>query len=339
MDLEHGQYSFIAEVKTRIRQAQYEALKAVNVQLIDLYWEIGKSIAEKQSESWGKSIVSTLSAELQKEFPGVGGFSTANLWLMAQFYSEYQGVVNLVPLVREISWSKHITILKKCKDDLQRQFYIQATSRFGWTKNVLIHQIENETYEKYLLNQTNFDRTLPEDVRHQAHLAVKDEYTFDFLNLSEQHSESQLETALVQNIRNFLLEIGHPFTFVGNQFKVQAGSKEYFIDLLLYHRQLQCLVAVELKIGEFMPEYKGKMEFYLSILNETVKLPHEKDAIGIIICKDKDRTVVEYSLKTSTMPIGVATYTTTAKLPSQYKELLPGREEIASKIDEYFGLK
>ena len=180
---------------------------------------------------------------------------------------------------------------------------------------------------------------MPEDVKHQAFLAVKDEYTFDFLNLSEQHSESQLETALVQNIRNFLLEIGHPFTFVGNQFKVQAGSKEYFIDLLLYHRQLQCLVAVELKIGEFMPEYKGKMEFYLSILNETVRLPHENDAIGIIICKEKDRTVVEYSLKTSNMPIGVATYTTTAKLPSQYKELLPGREEIASKIEEYFGLK
>lgn len=339
MEITNERYSFIAEVKTKVRKAQYEALKAVNVQLIDLYWEIGKSIAEKQSESWGKSIVATLSEELQKEFPGVGGFSTANLWLMAQFYSEYQGVVNLVPLVREISWSKHITILKKCKDDLQRQFYIQATRRFGWTKNVLIHQIENETYEKYLLNQTSFDRTLPEDLKHQAHLAVKDEYTFDFLNLSEEHSESQLETALVKNIRNFLLEIGHPFTFVGNQFKVQAGSKEYFIDLLLYHRQLQCLVAVELKIGEFMPEYKGKMEFYLSILNESVKLPHENDAIGIIICKEKDRTVVEYSLKTSNMPIGVATYTTTGKLPSQYKELLPGRDEIASKIEEYFGLK
>lgn len=339
MDLINEGYSFIAEVKTKVRQAQYEALKAVNVQLIDLYWEIGKSIAEKQSESWGKSIVASLSEELQKEFPGVGGFSTANLWLMAQFYSEYQCVTNLVPLVREISWSKHITILKKCKDDLQRQFYIQATSKFGWTKNVLIHQIENETYEKYLLNQTSFDRTLPEDLKHRAHLAVKDEYTFDFLNLSEEHSESQLETALVKNIRNFLLEIGHQFTFVGNQFKVQAGSKEYFIDLLLYHRQLQCLVAVELKIGEFMPEYKGKMEFYLSILNESVKLSHENDAIGIIICKEKDRTVVEYSLKTSNMPIGVATYTTMAKLPSKYKELLPGREEIASKIDEYFGMK
>ena len=339
MDITNERYSFIAEVKTKVRQAQYEALKAVNVQLIDLYWEIGKSIAEKQSESWGKSIVATLSEELQKEFPGVGGFSTTNLWLMAQFYSEYQGVVNLQPLVGEISWTKHIVILSKCKDDLQRQFYIQATSKFGWTKNVLMHQIENETYEKYLLNQTSFDRTLPEDLKQQAHLAVKDEYTFDFLNLSEEHSESQLETALVKNIRNFLLEIGHPFTFVGNQFKVQAGSKEYFIDLLLYHRQLQCLVAVELKIGEFMPEYKGKMEFYLSILNESVKLPHENDAIGIIICKEKDRTVVEYSLKTSTMPIGVATYTTTAKLPSQYKELLPGREEIAAKIEEYFGLK
>lgn len=201
---------------------------------------------------------------------------------------------------------------------------------------MLIHQIENKTYEKYLLNQTNFDQTLPESIKQQAHLAIKDEYTFDFLNLAEAHSESQLENALVQNIRNFLLEIGNQFTFIGNQFKVKAGDKEYFIDLLLYHRQLQCLIAIELKIGDFIPEYKGKIEFYLTILNETVKLPHENDAIGIIICKEKDRTVVEYSLKSSNMPIGVTTYTTSAKLPRRYQEMLPDREEIIKKINEYF---
>ncbi|HEV7351183.1 PDDEXK nuclease domain-containing protein [Telluribacter sp.] len=339
MELSALQHSFIAEIKAKVRQAQYEALQAVNVQLINLYWEIGRSIADRQAESWGKTLVPTLSRELQKEFPGVGGFSEGNLWLMAQFYSEYQGVINLVPLVREISWSKHISILKKCKDNLEREFYIRATRKFGWTKNVLIHQIENKAYEKYLLNQTNFEKTLPDAIKNQAHLAVKDEYTFDFLDLAGEHSTSQLEGALVQNIRNFSLEIGHQFTFVGNQFKIQAGSREYFIDLLLYHRQLQCLVAIELKIGEFMPEYKGKMEFYLSVLNDKVKLPHENDAIGIIICKEKDRTVVEYSLKTSTMPIGVATYTTTAKLPRQYQDLLPDKQEITDKINEYFGEK
>lgn len=331
------QTSFISDIKAKIRQAQYEALKIVNVHLINLYWEIGKSISEKQSESWGKAIVPTLSKELQKEFPGVGGFSTTNLWLMAHFYKEYQGIENLQPLVGEISWTKHTVILNKCKDNLERKFYILATKKYGWTKNVLIHQIENKTYEKYLLNQTNFEQTLPDSIKNQAHLAVKDEYTFDFLNLSEEHSESQLENALVQNIRSFLLEMGNQFTFVGNQFKLEIDSKEYFIDLLLYHRQLQCLVAVELKIGEFIPEYKGKMEFYLSILNDKIKLPNENDSIGIIICKEKNRTVVEYSLKSSRMPIGVASYKTSAQLPKEYKKLLPSEKEIVKRINENFG--
>jgi len=332
------QINFIAEIKAKIRQAQYEALKIVNVHLINLYWEIGKSISEKQSESWGKSIVPTLSKELQKEFPGVGGFSTTNLWLMAQFYNEYQGVSNLQPLVGEISWTKHIVILNKCKDNLERQFYILATKKYGWTKNILIHQIENKNYEKYLLNQTNFEQTLPDSTKNQAYLAVKDEYTFDFLGLADEYNESELEKLLVQNIRKFLLEMGYQFTFIGNQFRLEISGKEYFVDLLLYHRQLQCLVAVELKIGEFMPEYKGKMEFYLSVLNDEVKLPHENDSIGIIICKEKDRTIVEYSLKTSQMPIGVATYTTSSVLPKEYKKLLPEEKEIIKRINESFGL-
>ena len=336
MSIEKLQIGFIAEIKQKIRQAQYEALKAVNVELINLYWEIGKSISEKQSESWGKSIVPTLSKELQNEFPGIGGFSIGNLWLMAQFYSEYHAIEFLVPLVREISWSKHITILKKCKNNQERQFYILSTKKFGWTKNILIHQVENKTFEKYLLNQTNFEQTLNENIKNQAILAVKDEYTFDFLALSEQHSERELEQALIQNIRNFLLEMGFQFSFLGNQFLLQVDNNEYFIDLLLYHRQLQCLVAIELKIGDFLPEYKGKMEFYLSVLNDKVKLPNENDSIGIIICKEKNRTIVEYSLKTSTQPIGVATYTLTKQLPKQYQNLLPNGKEISDKINKYF---
>lgn len=185
---------------------------------------------------------------------------------MAQFYSEYQSVENLQPLVAEISWTKHIVILNKCKDSLERQFYILSTKKFGWTKNVLIHQIENKTYEKYLLNQTNFDNTLPETIKNQAVLAVKDEYIFDFLELSDKHSERELELALIQNIRNFLLEMGHFYTFVGNQFRLAVADKEYSIDLLLYHRQLQCLIAIDLKVGEFIPEYKCKMEYYLTVL-------------------------------------------------------------------------
>lgn len=336
MNIEESQHKFIADIKQKVRQAQYDALKVVNTQLINLYWVIGKSIAEKQSESWGKSIVPTLSVELQNEFHGISGFSTTNLWLMAQFYTEYQGVANLQPLVGEISWTKHIVILNKCKDNLERQFYILSTKKFGWSKNVLIHQIENKTFEKYLNNQTNFENTLSDKIKKQAHLAVKDEYTFDFLNLANEHSESELEQALIQNIRTFLVELGHNFAFIGNQYKVTVNDKEYFIDLLLYHRQLQCIIAIELKIGEFMPEYKGKMEFYLSVLNDTIKLPHENEAIGIIICKSKDRTIVEYSLKTSKMPIGVATYNTSNKLPDEYKNLLPSTIEISDKINQYF---
>ena len=175
----------------------------------------------------------------------------------------------------------------------------------------------------------------PKKIKNQAHLAIKDEFTFDFLNLTNEHSEIELEQALIQNIRSFLIELGDSYTFVGNQFKVVVSNKDYFIDLLLYHRQLKSLVAIDLKIGDFLPEYKGKMEFYLSILNDKVKLPHENDAIGIIICKNKDRTIVEYSLKSSLMPIGVATYTTSNKLPKNYKKLLPSEDEISTKIDNY----
>ena len=332
VNIEAHQLLFIAEIKDKVRQAQYDALKAVNVHLINLYWELGKSISEKQALGWGKAIVPTLSKELQNEFPNMGGFSTTNLWYMVQFYNEYQSQENLQPLVGEISWSKHIVILSKCKDSQQRQFYILATKKFGWTKDVLIHQVENKTYEKYLLNQTNFDVALPEKTKQQAYLAVKDHYTFDFLELANEHSEYELEQALIKNIRQFLLEMGHNFTFVGSQYKLCVEGNEYKIDLLLYHRSLQCLVAIDLKIGEFAPEHKGKMEFYLTVINDTVKLPHENPAIGIIICKSKKRMVVEYSLKTAAMPIGVATYHTASTLPEAYKSLLPSAETISQKL-------
>lgn len=252
---------------------------------------------------------------------------------MARFYTEYQSNEILQPLVAEISWSKHIVILTKCKDNRQRQFYILATKKFGWTKDVLINKIELETYEKYLLGQNNFDKTLPENIRNQAILAVKDEYTLGFMGLDDEHSEYELEQAIVKNIRAFLMEFGTDFSFIGNQYRIEIEDKEYFIDLLLYSRRLQAMIAIELKIGEFKPEYKGKMEFYLNVLNDTVKLPHENPAIGIIICKSKKRMIVEYALKSSTMPIGIATYNLSSELPDAYKELLPDSEEIARKIE------
>ena len=333
--IQQNDYSqFLVEIKERIRSAQYEAMKAVNKEMIALYWDIGKSIVDKQQQlGWGKAIVETLSKDLQNEFPGIRGFGASNLWSMAQFFSEYEQSTILQPLVGEISWSKHLAIMFKCKDEQERQFYILATKKFGWTKDLLINKIEAKNYEKYLVGQTNFESTLPDTIKNQAVLAVKDDYTFDFLNLGEEHSEAELEQALIQNIRSFLVEFGTDFTFVGNQYRIEIEGEEYFIDLLLYHRKLQAMVAVELKIGKFLPEYKGKMEFYLNVLNDTVKLPHENPSIGIIICKSKKRTIVEYALKDSNQPIGIATYSLTSELPDSYQEILPDGEEIARKIN------
>lgn len=302
--------------------------------MIALYWEVGKRITEQQTAlGWGKSVVENLSRDIQKEFPGIQGFGVRNMWDMARFYAEYQSNEILQPLVAEISWSKHIVILTKCKETRQRQFYILATKKYGWTKDVLINKIEAKTYENYLLGQSNFDITLPDSIKNQAILALKDEYTFDLVGLAEEHSEYELEQAIIKNIRAFLMEFGTDFSFIGNQYRLEVDGKEYFIDLLLYNRRLQAMIAIELKIGEFQPEYKGKMEFYLNILNDTVKLPHENPAIGIIICKSKSRMIVEYALKSSNMPIGVATYSLSSELPEAYKKLLPTSEEIAKKIE------
>jgi predicted nuclease of restriction endonuclease-like (RecB) superfamily len=328
---DYGQ--FLADLKSRIRQAQYRALRAANAELLTLYWEIGESIHNKQEQvGWGKSVVQNLARDLQTEFPGRNGFSTQNLWFMRQLYSEYRDRPKLQPLVREISWSKNLVIMARCKDDLEREFYLKATARFGWTKSVLQHQIDNQSYQKYLLNQTNFDQTLPAELSAQASLAIKDEYTFDFLELAEEHSERQLELALLKNVRRFLSEMGGMFTFVGSQHRLEVGGQEYFVDLLLFHRQLRALIAIDLKIGSFEPEHKGKMEFYLEALDVQERLAEENPPIGIIICRDKNKTVVEYALRTAARPIGVATYTITPTLPEAYRDQLPSPAAIAERL-------
>jgi predicted nuclease of restriction endonuclease-like (RecB) superfamily len=328
-----GYEALLSEVKQRIQTAQYNALKVVNKELLNLYWDLGKTIAERQDVGGrGAAVVAKLSEDLMSEFGAKSGFSARNLHYMRTFYLEYKDLGSLQPLVAEISWSKHIVILSQCKQPLEREFYLRSTARFGWTKNVLIHQVENKTYEKYLLNDTNFDQTLPAAVAKQARLAVKDHYTFEFLGLAEQHAERELEQALLANVKHFLAEMGANFTFISNQYRLTVGGNDYFIDLLLYHRQLKSLIAIELRIGEFQPEHKGKMEFYLTALNEQVKLPDENEAIGIIICKSKNKTVVEYALKTAMLPIGVATYSLTPHLPENYRNLLPSEDEIASRL-------
>ncbi|MFN6526823.1 YhcG family protein [Nostoc sp. ChiSLP03a] len=324
----------LMEIKQRIRSAQYEALKAVNREMINLYWDIGQIIiTQQQGASWGKSVVEQLAKDLQAEFPGISGFSAANLWRMRLFYESYVNNEKLAPMVREIGWSHNLVIVEKCKDNLEREFYIRMTRKFGWTKNVLIHQIENQTYEKTLLNQTNFDKTVPAEIRNQLKLAVKDEYTFDFLELADEHSERQLEQAILARVEPFLQEMGGRFTFVGSQYRLKVGDKEFFIDLLLYHRQLKCLVAIELKTGEFLPEYVGKMQFYLAALDDLSRFPDENLSIGIILCKSKDKTIVEYALRESNKPIGIATYKLFSTLPQELKNQLPAPEQVAKLLE------
>jgi predicted nuclease of restriction endonuclease-like (RecB) superfamily len=325
----------LGEIKERIRSAQYEALRKVNRELISLYWDIGRLIVERQRDAgWGKSVVETLADDLQAEFPGIAGFSARNIWRMRNFYLTYHANEKLPPLVAEIGWSHNLLIMEKCKDDQEREFYLRMTRRFGWTKNVLTHQIENNTYEKTMLGQTNFEETLPEEIRGQATLAVKDEYTFDFLELGDEHSERQLETAILGRIEPFLREMGGVFSFIGSQYRLEVGDQEYFVDLLLHHRRLRCLVAIELKIGEFLPEYVGKMQFYLATLDDKIRMQDENPSIGIILCKSKNKTIVEYALRESTKPISVASYRIVSTLPEELRGQLPAPNQVSKLLED-----
>ncbi len=324
----------LAALKERVRSAQYAALKAVNAELVGLYWDIGCMLVERQTDAgWGKGVVQQLSIDLQQAFPGVGGFSASNLWRMKAFFEAYRDQEKLAPLVREIGWSHNLVILERCSDALQREFYLRMTRKFGWSKNVLIHQISNQSYEKSLLGQTNFDKALPAELRAQAKLAIKDEYTFDFLELGDEHSERELERALIWKIEDFLRTLGGMFAFMGSQYRLEVDGREFFIDLLLFHRRLRCLVAIELKVGEFQPEFVGKMQFYLAALDRQVRQSDENPSIGIILCKEKSRTIVEYALHDANKPIGVATYEITQTLPKDLAGQLPPPEAIAALLE------
>ncbi len=222
---------------------------------------------------------------------------------------------------------------------MQRFFGTRVLYKNGyqirWTKNVLVHQVEGKSYEKFLLGQTNFDKTLPEKYKHQAKLAVKDEYSFEFLELGEEYSERELELAIMRNMRKFLMEMGGDFTFVANQYKLSL-EEDFYIDILLYHRRLKSLVAIELKTGKFKAAYAGTMNLYLAVLNDTVKLEDENPSIGIIVCKEKSRTTVEYALKEINLPIGVTTYKVTPTLPRDYKKYLPSPETIINSLEGMF---
>jgi len=333
-----GYGTLLADIKQRVRAAQYAVLRTVNRGMISLYWDIGRMIIERQKgNTWGNAVVERLSVDLRLEFPGVRGFSASNLWRMRHFYERYRENEKLAQLVREIAWGQNTVIFEARMDDMEREFYLRMTRKFGWSRAVLILNIEAQTYRKYLANQTNFDATVPENVRSQAKLAVKDEYTFDLMELGEEHSEKELERALISKVSRFLTEMGGFFAFVGSQYRLEVEGQEYFIDILLYHRHLKCLVAVELKVGEFMPEYVGKMQFYLAALDSLVKTADENPSIGIVICKSKKRMIVEYSLRESKKPIGVSTYKVFKAVPDKLKGELPSPAQVALLLEEGFG--
>lgn len=246
---------------------------------------------------------------------------------MAQFYATYSESENLVPLVREIPWTHNTIILKRIKTHPERSYYLERCCSEKWSKAQLIREIENKAHLNFQHAQISFSENAM-----LKSLNLKDKYLFDFLQLQANHSERELERGLINNVQKFLLEMGNQFSFIGSQFKLELAGNEYFIDLLLFHRTLQCLIAIELKVGEFMPEYKGKMEFYLALLNDTVRLPHENDSVGIIICKSKNRTIVEYSLKKSNYPIGVSSYFTSTELPKELTSQLPSLDAIRKSL-------
>lgn len=327
--------SFLHDVKSQIVASQHKALQSVNKQLVELYWYIGQSIVEKQKQNgWGDSVIMGLAQDLQIAFPGIKGFSARNLWKMRDLYVSYVDFEKLPPLVAEISWTNNLLILEKCSEMIEREFYLRMAKKYGWSKTVLANHIENQSYEKTILSQHNFDVAVPVELKIHNQLLLKDEYTFDFLELGNDYSERQLENAISIRIDAFLQEMGGVFAFMGRQFRVEVSGKEYFIDLLLYHRNLKCLVAIELKIDEFIPEYMGKMQFYLRALDTTMKRPDENPSIGIILCRTKDRATVEYALYDAHKPIGVASYTIMKKLPKELSDELPSLEQIRKLIDE-----
>ncbi|MBI1835925.1 MAG: DUF1016 domain-containing protein [Flavobacteriia bacterium] len=326
---------FLQEIKNKVIESRNDAAKSVNRSFINVYWFIGQMIINKQQQlGWGKSVVELLSKDLKIAFPEMSGFSPQNLWLARQFYLEYNESVILQQLVGEIPWGHNILIMQKVKDENERRFYVEATGKLGWTRDVLLNQIKANAYKSLVIEKShNFHKTLPEHFAEQADEMLKSRVNLEFLGIAQPVLERDLEKRLLLKLKNFLIEMGYGFCFIGSQYRVVLGNKEYFIDLLFYHRFLKCLVAIELKTGSFKPEYAGKMDFYLELLNDTEKATDDNPSIGIILCAEKDKLEVEVSLRTKTNPIGVTTYQLYPQIPEDYKGQLPTSEELQRIFD------
>jgi predicted nuclease of restriction endonuclease-like (RecB) superfamily len=358
--MEKAYKDWLIELKKKVRTAQLKAAVAVNTELIMLYWELGKMITEKQT-AWGSKFLEQLSQDLRTEFPDMQGFSERNLKYCRQFYQFYfpsigQLVVaqldqanqtNDTPQivnpedfntlfrqqpVAQIPWGHNILIFSKSKSADEAEFYVGQTLQNGWSRNILSLQINANLFQRQGKAVHNFQNTLPEITSDLAHQLIKDPYQFDFLALTDNYKERELEHALVNNITNFLLELGSGFAYIGRQVPLIIGDQEYFIDLLFYHLKLRAYVVVELKTTDFIPEYAGKLSFYLSAANELLKHPTDNPTIGLLICKNKNNIIAEYALKDINQPIGVSEYQLSKLFPEEFKSSLPTIEEIEKEL-------
>ena len=326
---------FFNELKIRIERARGDAARTVNKELIGLYYDIGKRILEKQEAlGWGRSVIQTLSNDLSNTFHGAQGFSPQNLWLMRQFVLEYRSLPKLQPLAGELPWTHNVLVMQKVKQPEARAFYLRSAAQFGWSKNVLLNQIKAKAYQRSVKDgkSHNFRRTLPRNIALKAEDVLKSAYDLGFLGITAAHDERLLEDKLIERVQQFILELGYGFCFVGRQHRLKLGKKEYYVDLLFYHRFLHALVAIELKVGEFEPEHAGKMDFYLNLLNDKERATTDNPSIGIILCAEKSGLEVEYSLRSKANPIGVAEYTITRKLPKNLSGKLPTAQELESAL-------
>lgn len=319
-----------------IQQARYKMLTAVATETVRLYWQIGKTVSQKTTEEkWGAGVVEKLAKDLQTEFPGIRGFSARNLRYMKTFYETYQDNQKLQPLVAEIGWVQNCMIIEKCKDDLQREFYLKKTKQMGWSKLDLQRNIKGDLYHNQLLSQNNFEKTISTDIKSRVAWEFVDDYNIELINPDQPIAEKDLENGIVNNIIKFLSEMGGSFAFVGRQFRVEYRDKEYFIDLLFFNLTLNCYVVFELKAREFDPKDLGQLQMYLLATNQTLKKPEQRDTIGILICKEKDRVVVEYLLKSQTQPLGIAAYNQHQDIPKEIAQHLPSEEEIIKRLTNF----
>lgn len=319
------------EIKERINQARYLSLKAVNKELILAYLEIGKLISERVANGWGDAVVDKLSRDLQSEYPGVKGFSKRNLRRMKYIYELSSQNVILPQLVAKLPWGHTDYIFTKIKQPEQIHFYLQKCAERGWSRSVLEEEIRFDAFAKARAFQNNFTQTIEPQQLADYRLEFSDEYDLSFLELQDTHTERQLEQAMVVNIAKTLGRFGNDFAFMGRQFRLELDEKEYFVDLLFYHRRLKCMLALELKATEFKPEHSQQLSWYLHLLDKTVKYADDKPSIGILLCKSKSKVTVEYALELVNRPLGVATYTYT-QLPADIAQFLPNETELLEMI-------